>query len=143
MRNHKIVIELFDYAGKDPIGEVRAWRDRLQVAQQAQLDQKLDVLARADNEMLPGLIAGPLRVKGVKYPHIYKLQIGGKVRLRPLLCRGPFDADKEITLLVGATERDGKFDPAGAPDQAVVRREEIKNDARLRKSYEFPEEPAD
>jgi hypothetical protein len=83
------MIELFDYAGKDPIGEVRAWRDRLQVAQQAQLDQKLDVLARADNEMLPGLIAGPLRVKGVKYPHIYKLQIGGKVRLRPFLCRAP------------------------------------------------------
>lgn len=143
MVNHKIVIELFDYVGKDPVGEVRAWRDRLQVAQQAQLDQKLDALARADSEMLPGLIAGPLRIKGVKYPHIYKLQIGGKIRLRPLLCRGPFDAEKEITLLAGATERDGKLDPPGAPDQAVARREEIKSDARLRKPYKFPEEPVD
>lgn len=87
-----------------------------------------------DTSLLPGLMAGPIK----RFPHLYKLQAGGKVRLRPLLCRGPFDAEVELTLLAPATERDGQFEPLNAPTQADNHRLEIIADARLRAEYLFP-----
>lgn len=126
--------------GHSPIkGEVRTWRDNQQVPQRIQFDEKLDSLASAGPELLPGLIAGPLRIKGKgKFPHIYKLQMGGKIRLRPLLCRGTKDFNAEVTLLIGATERDGQFEPLNAPEKADSRRQEILDDDTFRQPYIFP-----
>ncbi len=61
------------------------WHQGLDHVSQALLDQALDRLEQANAEALPGLLAGTK--KG--YPHVRKLQLGGKVRLRPLLCTGP------------------------------------------------------
>ena len=120
-------------------GAVRTWRDEQQVAQRGQIDEKIDSLATVGPEALPGLIAGPLSIKGKgKFSHIYKLQMGGKVRLRPLLCRGTKDLDAELTLLVGATERGGEFAPLNAPEKADLRRKEILNDDTYRQPYVFP-----
>ena len=141
---------VYDYVGKEskeddppPKGAVRVWRDRLAVAQRAQLDQKLTMLSGAAVDLLPGLIAGPLSIKGKKYAHVYKLQIGGKVRLRPLLCKGPADPNRELTLLVGAFERGGELDPISAPQTAVERRQEVIDNVKLRKPYRFPEDEID
>ena len=56
----------------------------------------------------------------------------------PLLCRGTKDLDAELTLLVGATERDGRFEPLNAPEKADSRREEIVDDDTFRQPYIFP-----
>ena len=120
-------------------GDVRRWRDDQQVPQRTQFDEKLDSLASAGPEMVPGLIAGPLSVKGKgKFRHIYKIQMGGKIRLRPLLCRGTQNLDAELTLLIGATERDGQLEPLNAPEKADSRREEILNDDTHRQPYVLP-----
>ncbi len=108
-----------------------AWREGLAPVQQAQLDNKIELLRR-EPSLLDGMIHGP--IKG--YKHLYKLKIGGKVRLRPLLCRGPVDADNELTLLAGATERDGKLDPPGAPATAEGNRVTLSADHRRRKEYD-------
>lgn len=154
MENHIPVI-IFDYVGargsaeakkkakkgdKEPAkGEVRRWRDGLQIDQKGQLDQKLDSLVTAGADLMAELITGPLSIKGKgKFPHIYKLQIGGKIRLRPLLCKGTKNLDTELTLLTGATERDGAFDPLNAPEKATSRRKEILQDDTFRQLYVFP-----
>lgn len=131
---------IYDYVGDEPEGAVRAWRDGQQTAQRAQIDQKLGSLRTAGLELLPGLIAGPLSVKGKKIHHIYKLQIGGKIRLRPLLCRGPADPNSEITLLVGAAERDFELTPPNVTTIAERRRKEIIDNEKLRKLYRYPED---
>ncbi len=142
---------VYDYTGQHRApgvdlrsGLVREWRDGLETAQKAQFDEKLRTLKKAGESILfPGLIAGPIKVKGVRFPHIYKLQIGGKIRLRPLLCRGPKDKDEELTFLVGAYEIGGKFDPKNAPDIAQKRHKAITEDPDLRRLYEFPERRED
>lgn len=139
---------IYDYLGRrgaavakkirgEAKGEIRKWRDGLPIPQRGQLDEKLNTLAdTSDLTLLPGLIAGP-----IKYcPHIYKLQVGGKVRLRPLLCRGPFNAEEELTLLVPATERDHVLDPPGVLDTAKRRREEVMENEDYRAKYVFPPE---
>lgn len=83
---------------------------------------------------MPGLIAGPIK----HMPNIYKLQVGGKVRLRPLLCRGPVNKNAELTFLVGATERDGLFHPPGVKALAEERLKKLIADPKLRKRYEIP-----
>ena len=75
-------------------------------------------LEEVHHSALPGLIAGTWP----QHPEIRKLQLGGKVRLRPLLCTGPFDKLHELTFLIAAYERNGKYDPKGAPKKADRRR---------------------
>ncbi len=88
--------------------------------------QKLDMLERGGSTVCPGLIFGPI----VK--EIYKLKIKGNkgmVQLRPMICRGPFgDKKADSTLLVGAIERGGRLDPAGAPREAQLNRETLLSD---------------
>jgi len=85
------------------------------------LHRKLKALEDTEPDLVPGLLEGPIR----GHPHIYKLKIGGKIRLRPLLCKGPIDNNKELTFLMGATERDYKWDPPNALVVAEARRQEI------------------
>lgn len=108
------------------------WYEGLDYVSQALLDQALDRLEQVDADALPALLAGAK--KG--YPHIRKLQLGGKVRLRPLLCTGPHDKREELTFLMPAFERNGKFDPTDAVQQADKRREEVESDEAKRIPYE-------
>lgn len=102
--------------------------------QQAQLDQKLDQLEQVnDPALLPALLVGTSQI------HVYKLRIGGKIRLRPMVCRGTGDPKLEITLLHPAYERDGRLDPQDAPERAEQRRQEILADPSRRKRYEPPD----
>ncbi len=109
-------------------GALTRFRARLATAQQAQLDAYLLMVEDIDDvASMPNLV-GPIRDGGRPCPHIYKLQIGGKVRLRPLLCRGPMGADDKgrvLTFLKGAKEVGDRFRPRNAPQKAVSRRADL------------------
>lgn len=125
---------LYEYVNRRGRGVFTEWRRSLQTAQQAQLDQKLDQLGQVDDpEILPDILAGTREEK-----HIFKLKLGGKVRLRPMVCRGPLDQKREITLLYPAYERDWHYDPPNAPARAEQRRQEILADPSRRRLYEPP-----
>jgi hypothetical protein len=96
------------------------------------LDNALDQLEEVEHEALPRLIAGTWP----RYPEIRKLQLGGKVRLRPLLCIGPASKRTELTFLMPAYERNGRFDPRDAPEQADRRRKLLISDLGRRRLYE-------
>ena len=115
------VYEWLDDRGK---GEITDW-PRLQSAQQARLDQKIDMLVNAEVDPktrkanLPQtLLAGP-NFGGQQ--HIYKLKGKGNVAMRPMVCLGPF-GDDEWTILHRAVERDNVLIPADAADRAEARR---------------------
>jgi len=106
---------------------------RLQNAQRLQLDQFLDRLEDIkDATLAREVMAGPIT------KDIYKLRIGGKVRLRPMVCFGPCNPGEELTLLCPATERDGKLDPGDAPETAQIYRKAILSDARRRRPLDRP-----
>jgi len=100
------------------------------------LDHALDRLEQAAAASLPGFFVGPL----ASYRHIYKLRLGGRVRLRPLLCREPIEPERELTFLIPAFERNWKLDPPDAPAKAERRRQEILFDGSRRRRYERPKE---
>lgn len=130
---------LFEWIDRRRLGVLTRWRAGLQPAQRAQLDQKTLLLEQTEPENLPGLWAGPITDRGVKCPRIYKLRIGGKVRLRPLLCRGPLARDRAaLTFLAGAQERGGRFRPEGAPRRAIERRTGLISGRDRRRRYEVP-----
>lgn len=101
----------------------------------ALLEQALDRLEQASFEELPRLVAGTRP----QYPDIRKLQLGGKIRLRPLLCTGPIEKRAELTFLVPAFERNGQFDPKDAVEQADRRRKGLLDGSRKRQIYERSE----
>jgi hypothetical protein len=138
-----ILFEWTGGRGRPLDGALTSFRAKLPVVQRAQLDAKTLVMENVDGfDQVPGLV-GPIRDRGRRVPHVYKLQVGGKVRLRPLLCKGPLQADNHyavITFLVGAKERDNRFQPRSAPAKAVERRIELITGRALRRQYETPPE---
>ena len=98
----------------------------------AHMEHALDRLGQAKPSDLPGILRGTTP----QTRQIYKLQLGGKVRLRPLWCRGPMDKTTELTFLFPAYERNGVFDPPDAPGQAENRRLQIIGDPTKRRLYE-------
>ena len=119
---------LYDYIDERGINQFEQWSRGLESGDRAKLHRKLKALEDTEPGLIPGLLSGPIN----GYPHIYKLRIGGKVRLRPLLCKGPIEKDSELTLLMGATERDWKWNPHNAREVAVARRQEILNNPERR-----------
>jgi hypothetical protein len=114
-------VKVYDYLGADGTNEIKAWLQGLDKRSRARVNQKIDMIERADIDALPGLLHGN-KIQGEA--HIAKLKIGGSGTgraLRPLVCRGPIDNNAEITILLGAEEKDGKL-PAGAGKEAGKRR---------------------
>ena len=113
---------LWDFLNEQGENAILKWGedDRLSPRDRAALNQKLDRLIQMDFALAIGtkLLAGPI------YKHIYKLRVKGDVALRPMLCRGPIDNEKEYTLLRGAVEIGGKL-PDRAQKQAEENRQTI------------------
>ncbi len=133
-----ILYEYVRWVGDQARDTFNHWRPTLQVVERALLDEKVNSLRTAGPETLPGLVAGPIKERGIKYPHILKMQIGGKkFRLRPLLCHGPSakveETETDLTLLLGAREIQDRITPS--PSVAVDRRETILADFRRRRLY--------
>lgn len=60
---------------------------------------------------------------------LFEIRFKSNVQYRPLACYGP-DTAKEVTLLMGATEREGRFEPPGACLTALRRKALIFADRR-------------
>lgn len=126
--------KIYEWVDATGHGVVTDWD--LQVAQRAKLDDKLQMLRRAEVDAtgrvnLPqNLLAGP----GV-YGNaaIYKLKVKGNVALRPMLSLGPMNRDTEWTILARAEERDRRLLPPDAAGVAEMRRREIITDETKRR----------
>jgi hypothetical protein len=107
------MMNLYDFLDAHNKSVIHEWAAGLESTDKARLNSKLKQLSQMDFDLAWGskLLAGPI------FKHIYKLKIHGTVMLRPLLCRGPFDNDKEYTLLEGAIKTNFKL-TSGASDRA-------------------------
>jgi hypothetical protein len=134
------MILLYDYVDDARVNQIAAWSRGLQPEERARLRSKLKTLERVDDpNQLPRFVVGPI---DPVYPEIRKLQIGAtgsKTALRPMVCRGPFDKNAEVTLLAGAKEVGGKLLPKGITGEAHSRRDAIVNDQTRRCSHEWIE----
>ena len=122
--------DLYDFTSERGDSLVAQWvhRERLSRRDVGQLNQKLDLLVVAGPSLPPKLFAGPI------YKHIYKLIIHGDRMLRPFFCKGPFNADAEFTLLLGAIEANGRLDQD--PKEAERLRSVLLADPARRKKHE-------
>ena len=107
----------FYLGGQRKENVIRAWLgdERVSKAQTVAFQEKIDAFETGGPDMVPGFMTETPIAKD-----IYKLKIKGNKgmkQLRPLCCRGPF-GPTEITVLVGAVERDGELDPSDAIDRA-------------------------
>ena len=114
--------KIFDYCNSAGENEFNAWTQTLQPIQRGKLNAKLDMLKMLGAGLFPEVLTG------TDTPGILKLRIRGNVQLRPMLCKGPIDVDKEFSLLVGAIEVGGKLRPKHADVIADGRKEEIRRD---------------
>jgi len=109
---------LWDYLCTPGRSKLRAWADeeKLDVRERAQLNQKLDMLERVgfDTACRLSFVSGA----SSDFNQIFKLIVMSQRMLRPILCRGPADAQDEITLLYGALEKDSELKPPNAAERA-------------------------
>jgi hypothetical protein len=128
-----LLYELWDFLTERHENVILKWvsNERLTVRDRAALNQKFDRLAQVDFDLAiqTKLLAGPI------YKHIYKLIIHGDVMLRPMLCRGPIDNEREYTLLLGAIEKNWKL-PPGSKEKAEQNRQTIIGDPKKRCAHE-------
>lgn len=114
-----IKFALFDYTDKNGKNDIKEWTLGLEKCERAKLNAKLDMLALQGSELFPQVLTG------TPTAGILKLRVKGKVQLRPMLCNGPINNEKEFTLLIGATERDFLFVPDKADEKANDRKKLI------------------
>jgi hypothetical protein len=129
--------KIFD-AVEDGKSRIALWiaKEKLGKREIGQLNQKIDMLERNGHNLPPNLLAGPIKSKRNKklVSHIYKLRLNGDRALRPLLCKGPIEMDREYTMLLGAIEVNSVLD-IDAEDAENVRATIVAN-PRLRKPHE-------
>lgn len=114
-----------DYLAEDGENPIAIWLNRLSPAVKAKINariryvERLDVLDRPQIGHLKGPCAGliELRVRG-----------DDKIQYRPLCCLGP--GNNQVTILVGAIEKGGKFVPLSACSTAQQRKTEIARKGR-------------
>jgi hypothetical protein len=100
-----IIYDLWDALDARGVNIFEQWTRKLGNAHRARLNQKLDMIQRFDTNLMlaSGVLNGPIKKTG----HILKLRAQSNVAMRPLLCRGPLDTNREYTLLLGAFEVGG------------------------------------
>lgn len=118
---------LYDFVSQNGINEIKAWTKTLQSTQRGKLRARLDMLQTHGEGLFPEILTG------TDTPGILKLRIKGNVQLRPMLCRGPIEVDKEYTLLMGAIEVGGNLKPTNADATANSRKNKIKCDPEHRR----------
>lgn len=122
--------KLYDYKKSRDVNIIAKWTRTLEKKDRIKLNQKLDRLTQNGPNLLPRLLAGPI------FDHIYKLCVKGNVQLRPMLCKGPIDNEREFTLLLGAREVGDVLKPKDAAVRAARNRGEILRDPNRRCEHE-------
>jgi hypothetical protein len=129
---------IFDAIDGNRRSRIAIWIDREKIGKReiGQLNQKIDMLATSGPNLGPQLLAGPIKSKRNKemVSHIYKLRMNGDRALRPLLCKGPIDMDREHTLLLGAIEVNSVLDTDAEDAEAI--RSAILADEKRRMPHE-------
>lgn len=118
---------LYDYRNGLGLNQIKIWISSLEKKERVKLDQKLDMLHMHGGDLFPNTLSA------TNEPGILKLRIHGNVQLRPLLCRGPVQIDKEFTLLLGAKEVGSVLRPKNAEQTAVLRKGEVTLDPANRR----------
>jgi hypothetical protein len=100
---------------------IREWLkdEKVPRTQVAIFQAKIDAYEQGGPDLNPGLIEGPVS------KNIYKMKIKGHkghMQLRPMVCYGPFE-NGEVTMLLGAIEKDFKLRPGNCKMQAQENRE--------------------
>lgn len=121
---------LYDYLDASGDNDFRAWTAGCQPVERAKLNSRIDMLTVHGEGLFPQILTN----SGV--PGILKIRCHGNTQLRPLLCRGPHDADVEFTFLLGAKEKGSKWVPKDAPTIADGRKEEVLKDIKRRCRHE-------
>lgn len=121
---------LFDYNDENGYNDFKEWTIMLQKVERAKLNAKLDMLEKLGSDLFPQVLTG------TDTAGILKLRIKGNVQLRPMLCKGPINSDKEFTLLIGAKERDSCLIPKNADKEADNRKKIITENPNRRCSHE-------
>lgn len=133
-------MNLWDFFRPPERNEIEKWarKEKLTPRERGQLNQKLDMLVRLGFEAAHGLdfLDGPI----LHQRHIYKLVIHAGRMLRPMLCLGPFDNKGEMTILLGAFEKDRQFVPGDAPARAEGNRNLIVEQKRAGLEYRISHE---
>jgi hypothetical protein len=119
--------QIFDYVNHQGVNEFKEWTKTLEKPQRAKLNEKLDKLEIYGDELYPEMLTGT-PIAGIS-----KLRAKGNVQLRPLLCKGPVDVNKEYTLLMGAKEVGSKWVPKGAPATANTKKQLVIADPENRR----------
>lgn len=140
---------LYDYCdpprrvGEPPQNRIEEWTESgLQKAQWAKLNARLDaIITDSRNETgdvgPPNFVSGSL---GGRYIALHKIKIQGGpsgANTRILVCRGPNDPLREITLLYGARELGKKWVPDDAQEKALERLTDLRADPRRRVPHEW------
>lgn len=110
---------LFDYTDANGKNDIKKWTLGLEKPERAKLNAKLDMLVSKGHELFPHVLTD------TPTSGIQKLRVRGKIELRPMLCKGPINHEKEFTLLIGATERDFCLVPDKADEKANERKQII------------------
>lgn len=118
-----MIWNIYDFTDANGESVIQGWANAIGISSRmrGRFDSKVDMLSQNGPNLSPQLLAG------TKAGHIKKLKIKGDVQLRPHLCIGPIENDKEYTFLVGAVERDSKLIPEDVLDQAQVCRTNLIN----------------
>jgi len=123
----------FDYIDSHGRNVMQLWADSLPMSKRdrGRLDSKIDMLGKEGDNLPPGLL------QDTRCSHIKEIRVNGQVALRALLCRGPFDMQREFTFLLGAVERDRRYVPRDAPERAEGNRcDLLKRGRQGRKKHE-------
>jgi hypothetical protein len=123
---------ILDYVTDRGENEIKEWINSLPAQAQAKIDQRIILLRTWPAKIWPPQYVSALR----GYKDIYEFRVvSSGVQYRPLGCYGP--AAREYTLLIGATEKGGRFQPPGVCETAVKRRAVILHDGSRVCDHEF------
>lgn len=118
---------LWDYRDRRGRNDIAEWMRRQQKRQRGQLNLKLDMLHRNGSDVGRNVL---MRMSAT----IFKLKGKTKgVQLRPMVCFGPIEDDRELTILVPAVEENWKLNPSDAVPQAESRRQEVIDNPKERR----------
>jgi hypothetical protein len=139
---------LYDYCdpprrgGEPPQNRIQEWMEGLQRPQWAKVNVRLDAII-VDPRNESGDVGPPQFVSeslGGLYIDLHKIKIQGGpsgANTRIIVCRGPVDPRREITLLYGARELGRNWVPADARDRALERLASLRADLRRRVPHEW------
>lgn len=111
--------DLYDYVNAAGENVFAHWTRTLEKKERAKLASKIDMLSQHGSTLFPEILTN------TPTPGVLKLRVKGGVQLRPMLCYGPVDIQREFTFLLGAKEVGGKFVPARADALAADNKAEV------------------